>query len=848
MDFYTNVQCIGDNILFRGVKAGKRVQSKIAFQPELFVPSKKPTKYTTLFGEYVDVVHPGGIRDCRQFVDNYKDVSGFAIYGNTKYEYAYIAEAFPDDIDWDTSLLKIAIIDLEVGSENGFPEPTQAIEEITAITIKKNEDYYVFGCGEYSSAEGINYVRCKNEYDLIKKFLSYWTEDYPDVVTGWNIKFFDFPYLINRIGKLLGEKEALRLSPWSRISSRTVSLFGRDNFAYEMLGISILDYVELYRKFAPDGASQSSYKLNSIANFEIGEKKISYDEYQNLHELYRLNYQKFIDYNVHDVRLVERLDDKLKLIDLAMTLAYDSKTNYDDVFTQVRMWDSLIYNHLRKKNIVIPPKTDNEKNAAYEGAFVKDPIVGMHSWMASFDLNSLYPHLIMQYNISPETLIESSDYNEEMQQFLSNKITVDDLLARKVDTSSLKEFNVALTPNKQLFRTDKQGFLAEMMQQMYDDRSAYKKKAIEAKKELESGNVSAIDKYDIVKRIARYNNLQLAKKVCLNSAYGSLGNKFFRFFDVRQAEAITLAGQLSIRWIELRINEYMNKILKTENVDYVVASDTDSIYLTLDALVRQAYGSKIENTAAEKVIDFMDKVCQERIQPFIDKAYKDLASYMNAYAQKMHMKREALADRGIWTAKKRYIMNVYDNEGVRYAKPKLKVMGLEMIKSSTPEIIRAKMKDCISIIMKGTEADLQNEIESFKKSFKELPPEEVSFPRGVNGMLEYSDAMNIYKKGTPIHVKGALIYNNMIKKLGLEKKYPKIKDGDKLKFTYLKSPNVVGDTVISYPMKLPEEFGLHDHVDYDMQFEKTFVEPLQIVINSIGWKAEKKDDLLSFFN
>ena len=848
MNFYTNVQCIGDNILYRGVKSGKRVQTKIPFQPELFVPSKKPTKYTTLFGEYVDVVHPGGIRDCRQFVDKYKDVSGFTIYGNTKYEYSYIAEFYPNDIEWDSSLLKIGIIDIEVGSENGFPEPTQATEEITAITLKKNEEYCVFGCGEYDPADGITYVRCKNEYDLIKKFLTYWTQDYPDIITGWNIKFFDFPYLINRIGKIFGEKEALRLSPWGRISSRTVSLFGRENFAYEMLGISILDYVELYRKFAPDGGSQSSYKLNSIANFEIGEKKISYDEYQNLHELYRLNYQKFIDYNIHDVRLVEKLDDKLKLIDLALTLAYDSKTNYDDVFTQVRMWDSLIYNHLRKKNVVIPPKTDNEKNAAYEGAFVKDPIVGMHNWMASFDLNSLYPHLIMQYNISPETIVEPIDYNEEMQTLLSNKITVDELLFRNVDTSSLKELGVALTPNKQLFRIDKQGFLPEMMQQMYDDRSAYKKKAIEAKKELESSKVSAISKYEIEKRIARYNNLQLAKKVCLNSAYGSLGNKFFRFFDVRQAEAITLAGQLSIRWIELRINEYMNKILKTENLDYVVASDTDSIYLTLDSLVRQAYGSRIENATTEKVIDFMDKVCQERIQPFIDKAYQDLASYMNAYAQKMQMKREALADRGIWTAKKRYIMNVYDNEGVRYAKPKLKVMGLEMIKSSTPEIIRAKMKDCISIIMKGSETDLQNEIESFKKTFKELLPEEVSFPRGVNGMIDYADTMNIYKKGTPIHVKGALIYNNMIKKLGLEKKYPKIKDGDKLKFTYLKSPNVVSDTVISYPMKLPEEFGLHDYVDYDMQFEKTFVEPLQIVINSIGWKAEKKDDLLSFFN
>lgn len=339
----------------------------------------------------------------------------------------------------------------------------------------------------------------------------------------------------------------------------------------------------------------------------------------------------------------------------------------------------------------------------------------------------------------------------------------------------------------------------------------------------------------------------MRKRCLFNSAYGAMGNQYFRFFDVRQAEAITLAGQLSIRWIELRINEYMNKLLKTENVDYVVASDTDSIYLTLDALVRNAYGSKLETTETERVISFMDKVCQDRIQPFIDRAYQDLASYMNAFAQKMQMKREALADRGIWTAKKRYIMNVWDNEGVRYAKPKLKVMGLEMIKSSTPEIIREKMKECIDIIMTSTETALQNEVESFKKKFKELPPEEVSFPRGVNGMTEYKDPANIYKKGTPIHVKGALIYNHLIKKLGLEKKYQKIQDGDKLKFTYLKMPNPVSDTVISYPMVLPEEFNLHKYVDYDMQFEKTFVEPVQIVINSIGWKAERQDDLTSFF-
>jgi DNA polymerase elongation subunit (family B) len=338
------------------------------------------------------------------------------------------------------------------------------------------------------------------------------------------------------------------------------------------------------------------------------------------------------------------------------------------------------------------------------------------------------------------------------------------------------------------------------------------------------------------------------KRCVFNSAYGAMGNQYFRFFDIRIAEAITLAGQLSIRWIELRINEYMNKLLKTENVDYVVASDTDSIYLTLDTIVRRSFGDRVGSTHPAKIITFLDKVCETKIQPFIDEVYQDLASYMNAYAQKMQMKREALADRGIWTAKKRYIMNVYNNEGVQYAKPKLKVMGLEMIKSSTPAAIREKMKDAIEIILRGSESDVQNFIEKFKDEFKSLPPEEISFPRGVSGMKEYADAGNIYKKGTPIHVKGALLYNNLLLKHKLTKKYPKIQEGEKLRFTYLRLPNVINDTVISYPGRLPSEFDLHRFVDYDLQFDKAFIEPLKAILDCVGWKAYQESDLTSFFS
>ncbi len=335
-----------------------------------------------------------------------------------------------------------------------------------------------------------------------------------------------------------------------------------------------------------------------------------------------------------------------------------------------------------------------------------------------------------------------------MREVLSSGVDVEKLLHKKVDTSKLE--GAALTPNGQFFRTDKQGFLPRMMEEMYVDRSKFKKMMLAAKQEYENETDDS-KKYDIEKRIARYNNLQLAKKVSLNSAYGALGSQYFRFYDLRMALGVTTAGQLSIRWIENKINEYMNKILKTESVDYVIASDTDSIYLNLGPLVQHAMGDRSKDI--NRTISFMDKVCEDKIQPFIDKSYGELADYVKAYSQKMQMKREGLSNKGVWTAKKRYILNVYNNEGVQYKEPQMKVMGLEMIKSSTPSAIREKMKDAIKLMMTGTENDVQNFIANFREEFKRLPPEEISFPRGLNGLNTYSDSVTLYKKGTPIHVK-----------------------------------------------------------------------------------------------
>jgi DNA polymerase elongation subunit (family B) len=840
--YYTNLFCYGNSIMYRGIDNGRRVKKRISYSPVLFLPTNKNTEWSGLHGEKLEPKKFETIRDARDFIKKYDEVQNFKVYGNSSFEYAFIADTQRGMIDWSIDDINIAIIDIEVGSENGFPNPDEASEPITAIAIRRlNGDTKVYGCGEYNNThENVEYIHCRDEYTLCRNFITDWEVNCPDVITGWNTKFFDIPYLYNRFNRILGEEMTKKLSPWGILSARTKVLRGRQQTFYDISGIASLDYIELYKWYAPGGKSQESYRLDNIANVELGESKISYDEFDNLHQLYKLNYQKFIDYNIKDVELIVKLESKLKLLELALTLAYDTKCNYEDVFAQTRMWDSLIYSYLFEKKIVVPPKVIKEKTEAFEGAYVKEPQVGKHDWVASFDLNSLYPHLLIQYNISPETIVEPQDYTPEMREVIAQGVTVEKLLDRKVNLSRIS--NVTITPNGQFFRTDKRGFIPTMMEEMYEDRKKFKKLMIKAQQDYQV-ETDSTKKKELENLIARYNNLQLAKKVSLNSAYGAMGSQYFRFYDLRMALGVTSAGQLSIRWIEAKINLYMNKILKTENIDYVIASDTDSIYLRLGELVNSVF----KEIDTPKIIDFMDKVCEDKIQPYIDKSYEELAEYVHAYAQKMIMKREGLSDKGLWTAKKRYILNVYNNEGVVYKEPKLKVMGLEMIKSSTPSAIREKMRTVTKVMLTGTESDVQDFIAQFKEEFKSLPPEEISFPRGLNGLFTYADPVSLYKKGTPIHVKGAILYNHFLKQHELTNKYPLIQEGEKLKFTYLKMPNPFKDMVISYPGRIPKEFNLNEYIDYDTQFEKAFLEPVKVILDCMGWQAEKRSTLDSFF-
>jgi len=828
MNFYKNVIEHRGKLLVRGIHEGKEYKERMDFSPTLYAISQEDSKFKTLQGQTLKPIQFPSISKAREFKRSY-NTGNSPLYGMDRYQYQYIANEYPDDMVFDKDQIKIFTLDIECTAENGFPDIENPTEELLAITVKNqsNKQIITWGTGEFkTNRSDVTYIRCKNEKSLIMEFMKFWIKNYPDVITGWNTKFFDIPYLFNRIRNLVDEKVLKRFSPWNLVERETIVVRGRPQTHYNIFGISMLDYLDLYQKFIP--TKQESYKLDYIGKVELGLQKDE-NPYDTFRDWYTKDYQSFIDYNIKDVEIVDQLEDKLKLIELVLTMAYEAKVNYTDVFSQVRMWDMLIYNYLKKDNVMIPPKEDNIKEDKYDGAYVKDPITGMHNWIVSFDINSLYPHLIMQYNISPEKIIGVK----------SSGISVDKLLNHATPLTHLKTEGACITPNGAMFKTDSPGFLPRLMESMYNDRVKFKTLEFKAKQEYQKTK----DK-TLLKEISRCHNIQWSKKIALNSAYGAIGNQYFRYYDVRQATAITSSGQFVIRFIEKNVNEYMNKILKThDKVDYIVASDTDSIYLTLDKLVQATCKDK----SKADTLKFLNKVVSSRIEPFIDKCFDDLAEYTNAIKQKMVMKREVIADKGIWTAKKRYMLNVLDEEGITFDEPKLKIMGIEAVKSSTPEVCRGKIKEAIKLIMTKGEDELQAFVAEFKKEFYQMTAEQISFPRSCNNLKKYKHSSNIFIKGTPIHVKGALIYNEQLKRFKLHRKYPLIQEGDKIKFLKLKEANPFKFDVISYVTKLPSEFTLQEYIDYDIMFQKTFLDPMSFILNSIGWTYEKTASLEDFF-
>jgi len=569
------------------------------------------------------------------------------IYGAKNFGYQYIRDKYLKSEPILPKDLYIANIDIETGRDaNGYSSPEEARCPVTSITLhdKSKDMYYVWGYhddGYVPESDNVMYVDCKNEKSLLFKFVTFISSRYPDVITGWNVDHYDIPYIYNRVNRIISNAGELleSLSPFGIVNEReTFDGFGNTHQTYDIVGISVLDYLPLFKKFTY--ITPENYMLDTIAHIILGDRKIDYSEYANLQELYEKDYKKFIDYNIKDVDIVSRLDNKLKLFNLILSVAYKAGINYSDVVSPVTTWDVLIYNAVMDDGVVPPCTMPNAENGSYIGAYVKEPIPGMYKWIMSCDLNSLYPHLQMGINISPEKRISDDALPSELIKFRESLgVTINgiqELLDENIDTSLLTKYNVSLAPNGQFYKRDSDGFIPIILEGLYNERKAVKRSMLEDKQKMEDDS-----SLDLGNQIAQKNTLQMALKILMNSEYGAMANKYFRYFDLRNAEAVTSSGQLAILWVAKHLNIFLNSMLKTEDEDYVIAIDTDSVYLNLEYLVSEALPL---DSSKEFIVEVLSRWASDVLEPKIDGIYEKLAIYVNAHKQKMVMSREVIAD------------------------------------------------------------------------------------------------------------------------------------------------------------------------------------------------------------
>lgn len=923
-DYFIHCGRIGDTICVKYRDANNAAHfERVQYHPVLYYPTvnKPESVYTTLDGRPVEALPFTTITDA----DEYKERQRTPAHGDINPINAFLVQRFSELPQVDLSRFLVAWLDIEVDISESLSEPADAKNAILSIVLRVRGHSYAFGVKPYHvTRPDVTYVQCQDESELLGQFLERWTAEYPDIVSGWYIDGYDIPYLVNRIQRVLGKEAKRLLSPWKSV--RTVRQFinGKLEEQYEITGVAILDGLALYKKFTP--GQRSSYTLDAIAEEVLGDRKVNYyDDYESLARLYTENFQLFMDYNLVDVDLPERIDAKLKYLQMVVSMAHDARVNFADTLKQTRMWDSMIYRYLLERKIVIPPPpAPTLEKKSIVGAYVKESIAGKFKWVVSFDVASLYPSLMRQWSISPDTLIEpeviaerivviretldhhamhpENDWNETPGMWRTTDVTTvpDSVLREWLDALTqlsilypsadpvcmqdwlldpnqanrvravCQRLHVTITPNKQVFDTTRPGFMGAMLAELIVGRQMWKKKQLAL--ETEALTQSGDQKTETLVAAKVAESMQSVKKIQLNSAYGATGNEHFRYFDARLAEAVTTSGQMLIQSVERQLNQAINTWLNTtaqnegRGVDYVITSDTDSVYLNLEGLI-QKYCPL--GTSTSKIVDMVDKFCAAKIQPILNHTFAQAYDVLCGHESIMAMKREVIADAAIFLRKKRYMLNVWDKEGVRYPEPKLKITGLESVRSTVPKVSREGFKKAYALMLRETEDRIWELVSSVQKEFQTAPFDWIAKSSGVSDLNKYAaDPMPVgedlvgnvmmsrpYKgminpisnreTGCPIHVRGALLYNWYLRETKLSGKYPDIRPGQKIKIAYLRTPNPLGENVIAAPKTLPSEWNLDAYVDRDLQYQKTFLEPLERILDELGWTSEAPPDVVS---
>ena len=827
------------------VEDGVRKVEKVRFKPFCGTDSREETGWSDVFGRPVKPRTFDSISDFNMWK---RDNAGMIeVYGDMQPSYQFIAANYPKargPVFLQKQGMNIFNLDIEVYCKRGFPKPEQAAHPINAITIQDmvRNKYTLFAYKNYKPKQkNVEFIHCDDEKDLLERFLKYLNDNPPDVFTGWNITSFDIPYIVHRLQSQISSNAHLRLSPVRKISVRKeTDLNGTEVQRYGIVGVVDYDYKALYEKFTFN--PRESYSLDYIAKFELGEEKLKFkEEHEDLAELYDQNPELFFDYNIKDVELVYNLDRTLRYIDLGFTITYMAKCLPEDVYGTVKIWDAFLYNELLALRKLCPPGRTNHKQE-FPGGYVKDPVKGLHRWVKVYDVASSYPNQIRSYNMSTETIIDERMLPPELIAIREKFGTIEDCLDQERLAEAgigdvLRKYDVAMAPNGHFFRTDIDGFIPEIVARVFQQRKDAKKeiKAIKAKiKEAPNDEI----KHELEEELAAKDALQMALKIAMNSLYGAMSNVWFRYFDIRMASAITMGGQVCVRGV----SDYVEKKFPMINN---LASDTDSIFLNLEPIVKKRFGQQVPDK--KTVTEFLLKFSDQMLQPCIDAFFTELSQNLNMKKLTIGMEPECISDVCLFIAKKKYAMKQMWVEGDWYLdKTKLKVKGIEIVRTSTPQFCRDKLKRAVELIFETeSNEELIRFIGEVKDQFKELPFEKVAFPRGCNGLAKYATA----DKGVPIQVRAALLYNRLLKQMKIDDLYKPISEGDKIKFAYVRQPNPIGTDVIATFEKLPKEIADKIMVDYDLQFEKTFLSPLDKIFEAIDWHfVQKQTSLESFFS